>query len=341
MSIPISRARAVAPELSIVMCTFNRGALLGDAITSVLSQPAPAFELIVVDNNSTDTTRQLVDLAAAGDHRLRYLFEPRQGLSYARNAGIAASRGSLIAFTDDDVRVQADWSSAIVRAFREHPEAAMVGGRVLPIWPSRPPVWLTRAHWAPLALADHGEAPIAVTHDRPICLIGANMAFRRPVFDSVGGFASALQRVGDGVGSLEDHEFLLRALAAGWTGLYDPRIVVHAEIQSNRLDRAYHRRWHFGHGHFHALLRSPEMERTARGTLFGVPAHLYRQAGADVAGWLRSTVLRDAARAFHHELRLRFFGGFFLTRRRQRPETSAPLTHLTAPLDAHAGRPHR
>jgi GT2 family glycosyltransferase len=355
---PLPRLQPAVTPLSIVMCTFNRGALLSDAIASVLSQSptSPRFELIVVDNNSTDGTGEIVARLAAVDDRVRYVFEPRQGLSYARNTGIAAARASLIAFTDDDVRVGGDWTTEIVRVFREHPEAAMIGGRVLPIWPSPPPSWLTRVHWAPLALVDHGDEPIAVTEDRPICLIGANMAFRRDVFDAIGGFATDLQRVGDGIGSLEDHGFLLRALATGRTGRYDPRIVVHAEIQPDRLHRAYHRRWHYGHGHFHALLRSPQVERTGIGTLFGVPGHLYRQAAADVLGWLRCTLRGDTVRAFHHEMRVRFFAGFFSTRRRQPSDASArpaqrvprvPATvaisasGLQPQMDAHAGREHR
>src|SRR5690606_14278297 len=162
------------------------------------------------------------------------------------NTGIARARAPLVAFTDDDVRVEPDWVAAVVRAFRDHPHADLVGGRVLPLWPATPPGWLTPDHWAPLALADHGAAPIAITPARPICPTGANLAVRRDVFASIGGFAAEFQRVKDGIGSLEDHEFLLRFLRSGRTGVYDPRIVVHAEIQPDRLERAYHRRWHTG-----------------------------------------------------------------------------------------------
>ena len=309
------------PFVSVIMSTYNRGPLLEDAIGTVLSQrPAitPSFELIVVDNNSTDHTREIVmERFARNDSRVRYLFERRQGLSYARNAGIHAARAPLIAFVDDDVRAQPDWVASVVRAFEQHPETDMVGGRVLPLWPSPPPAWLTRDHWTPLALVDYGDAPVAITSEHPICLVGANLSFRRLVFDEVGTFATDFQRVKDGIGSLEDHEFLLRFLRTGRTGLYDPRIVVHAEIQADRLRRAYHRRWHTGHGHFHALLRSERMEWTRIGTLFGVPAHLYRQALGHLVGWARARAVRDSARAFHHELGLRFFHGFFRTRRRE------------------------
>jgi glycosyltransferase involved in cell wall biosynthesis len=281
------------------------------------SANAPPFELIVVDNNSTDTTREVVERFAVSDRRVRYLMESRQGLSHARNAGIREARAPLVAFTDDDVRAQPDWVATIVRAFAEHPEADVVGGRVLPLWPSAPPDWLTIDHWAPLALADYGDSSVAVTAAHPICLVGANLSFRRRVFDAVGVFDTDVQRVGDRIGSLEDHEFLLRLLRTGRQGVYDPRIVVYAEIQPNRLQRAYHRRWHRGHGHFHALLRSAEMEQTKLGTVFGVPAHLYRQALASLVGWVRAGAFGESARAFQHEVQLRFFAGFFQTRCRE------------------------
>jgi hypothetical protein len=157
-----------------------------------------------------------------------------------------------------------------------------------------------------------------VSAERPFCLVTANLAIRRAVCDTVGVFGADFQLVKSGtLGSVEDHEFLLRVLGAGKTILYDPRVVVHAHIQPNRLEPAYHRRWHAGHGYFHALLRSEEMERTRVGTFLGVPAHLYRQAFQNLLGWLRAKVAGDPARAFDHELRLRFFKGFFQTRRRE------------------------
>ena len=309
-----------APQLSVVMCTYNRGELLVPALRSVLAQDPPTtppFELIVVDNNSTDETRAIVEKFAGLDGRVRYFYEGRQGLSFARNAGIQQARAPLIAFTDDDVRADPEWVTAVIRAFAEHPGADIAGGRVLPLWPAAPPRWLTPDHWAPLALVDHGDKARDITPGQAICLVGANLACRRDAFDAVGLFATGLQRVKDGIGSLEDHEFLLRLLRAGRNGVYDPRIVVHAEIQADRLQRAYHRRWHTGHGHFHALLRSPEVEKTARGSFAGVPAHLYRQAIADAVGWIRASAKRQPARAFLHEVRLRFFWGFLRTRGRE------------------------
>src|SRR5690606_41175507 len=122
----VPAAREEAPQLSVIMCTFHRGALLADAMGSVLAQhddTTPSFELIVLDNNSTDRTRAIIEGFAAADPRVQYGFESRQGLSFARNTGIARARAPLVAFTDDDVRVEPDWVAAVVRAFRDHPHA--------------------------------------------------------------------------------------------------------------------------------------------------------------------------------------------------------------------------
>jgi glycosyltransferase involved in cell wall biosynthesis len=339
--------RSEPPCVSVVMCTNNRGEWLAAAIRSVLAQdPAtPPFELLVVDNNSTDGTRETVERLASADDRLECLFEAQQGLSFARNAGIRRARAPIVAFTDDDVRVDAGWIRAIIRAFEEHGEADVVGGRVLPLWPSGPPEWLTREHWAPLALADHGEQSFTIDLERTICLVGANVACRRSVFDAIGLFETTLQRVKHGIGSLEDHEFLLRVLRTGRTGLYDPRIVVHAEIQPDRLERTYHRRWHTGHGHFHALLRSEQIEN-ARARLLGVPIHLYRQAAGDAVAWMAARLSGGSSRAFHHELRLRFFGGFFRTRTqeflrwRRRERSPMPWTLHPAVIPGESIVPH-
>jgi glycosyltransferase involved in cell wall biosynthesis len=308
------------PEISVVICTYNRAALLPAAIDDVLAQDhpdTPPFELIVVDNNSPDGTPAIVARAVARDPRVRYLFEARQGLSHARNAGIAAARAPVVAFTDDDVRVGREWLAAIARAFRDQPGVSVVGGKVLPVWPAPPPGWVTAARWGPLALVDYGERVIRVDGDNPLCLIGANLAVAASAFDRIGPFDATVQRVRDIVGSSEDHEFLLRLFRAGGWGIYDPRIVIHAAVQPERLERQYHRRWHTGHGHFHALMRPDYLERSNAGRIFDVPAHLFRAALRDGVSWLAARLRRDDLEAFSRELQLRFFFGFARTRRRQ------------------------
>jgi GT2 family glycosyltransferase len=148
----------------------------------------------------------------------------------------------------------------------------------------------------------------------PLCLITANLAVRRDVFDKVGLFAPELQRVKDGIGSMEDHEFLVRCFRAGCRGWYAPEITVTTEVPWSRTQKGYHRRWHRGHGYFYAIMRSEDLEPASAPRLFDVPAYLYKQAVKDCAGWLTHTVLRNETRAGTCEMRLQFFMGFLRTR---------------------------
>lgn len=307
-------------DVSIVISTYNRCELLDGALRALLSQaPADlAYEILIVDNNSTDQTRRVAEtLAAQNPEKLKYLFEPKQGLSYGRNAGIAAAKAPIIAFTDDDVRVAADWIVQIKAGFAANPDIDFLGGKVMPSWPMEPPPWLTKANWSPLALLDYGDRPFIVDSEKQLCLIGANFAFRRRAFDKVGLFKTDFQRVKDGIGSLEDHEILLRLWRAGSRGLYLPELVVTAEIEPGRMEKRYHRRWHASHGRFYAALHAEEVERSKLGRLFGVPAHFYRQALGDLAGWIGAGIRHQPAEAFTRELGLRYFGGFAMCRWRE------------------------
>jgi glucosyl-dolichyl phosphate glucuronosyltransferase len=299
--------------LSIILPTFNRATSLKRALMALLRQTAPAdsYEIVVVDNNSSDGTRDAV--LGFDDARIRLVSEPRQGLSFARNAGLDAAQAPLVAFTDDDVEAAPDWVATVVALLSRHPEADGVGGRVLPAWQDGRPRWLTREHWAPLALQDQGDTRRIFDRDTPTGLIGANVAFRRDVFDRVGRFSPDVQRVKEGIGSTEDHELLTRLYAAGGRMLYHPRMLVLARVQRDRCDRRYHRRWHEGHGRFHALMRAPEIEQTRLAPL-GVPGHLFRRALRDLLSWAKSIVTGNWERAFAAELRLRFFKGFVWTR---------------------------
>ena len=301
-------------RLTVILPTFDRAASLSAAIAALLNQTADpgTYQLIVVDNNSTDGTRSLLESLAA-DTRVRVLRESRQGLSFARNTGLAAGRGDLVAFTDDDVEVGSDWVSTVVHALDADAAVDGIGGRVLPAWRMSPPGWLTREHWAPLALQDHGPESLLFDATRPIGLVGANVAFRRAVFDRIGGFAEHVQRVKDGAGSTEDHEFLTRLFASGGRMRYLPGMLVVASVQPERCARAYHRRWHQGHGRFHAQMREPAMERS-RAAVLGVPVHLIRAALVDIMRLAGCAFRREREAAFLTELRLRFFRGFATAR---------------------------
>jgi len=317
------------PEVSIVIPTYNRSALLRQAAESALDQATEStFEVVVVDNNSKDDTRDVVDsLIEEYPGKLRYVVETKQGNAHARNRGVETAKGGIIAFLDDDVTVDSNWLQSIMRVFNTRDDLSFAGGRVLPQWSGTPPSWVTGDHWAPLALLDYGPEEFIISSQKPRGLLTANIAFRRSVFNEVGKFSPDLQRVNDGIGSMEDHEFLLRVCRSGKHGIYTPAMVALAPVDTERLTKEYHRRWHTGHGHFYAVMRDPEWERS-RFHLVGVPSHLYKETATNALMWLSRILRGNTDAAFVNECRLRFFHGFIRQRKRQR---SAPYNQSSKP----------
>jgi glycosyltransferase involved in cell wall biosynthesis len=300
------------PDISVVLSTYNRCDILPAALDSLVVQEAPGvqFEVLVVDNNSSDDTRSVVRGYAARDRRIHYVFEPKQGLSHGLNTGISRAAGAIVALTDDDLVMPRDWIANVKKAFDGHPEAAFIGSRVLPQWLGSVPPWLTRDVWAALALQD-ADAEFYTDAANPVCLIGKS--FRRDVLLAVGGFRPDLGRIKDTVGSIEDDELQRRLWAQGFRGMHVPSVVLLSPVATERLAKSYFRRWYQGHGRYYALLRPAELERSV-GRLVDVPLALYRQAFENLAAWLGATLLRRHDVAFSREMQLRFFAGFFRQR---------------------------
>jgi glycosyltransferase involved in cell wall biosynthesis len=304
------------PDISVVVCTYNRAALLPQALRSLFAQKAEnvSYEIVVVDNNSSDDTPATVEsLKAESPVPLRYFRESRQGNAYARNSGVEQAAGAIVAFLDDDCIAGENWVATIKSGFDRDPGLDFVGGRVLPVWESEPPSWLNTSHWAPLALLDYGTEELTIDGARPRGLLTANIAIRKEVFDQLGGFLPSLQRVKGSIGSMEDHEFLQRICRGGKRGLYLPDLITWGPVDPERMTKAYHRRWHTGHGHFYAVLEDPEWERS-RFQLAGVPSHLYKETAKHAITWCVNLLMGNTSAAFQRECRLRFFYGFFRER---------------------------
>ncbi len=303
-------------DISVIVCTYNRAALLREALRSLFTQQVEnlSYEIIVVDNNSSDDTPATVaSLKSESPVPLRYVRESRQGNAYARNAGVEQAAASIIAFLDDDCIADKIWVATIKSAFDRDPQLDFVGGRVLPVWEGEPPSWLNTAHWAPLALLDYGTEELNIDEQNPRGLLTANIAVRKEVFEELGGFLPSLQRVKGGIGSMEDHEFLVRMCRGGKRGLYLPELVTWAGVDPERVTKEYHRRWHTGHGHFYAVLNDAEWERS-RFQIAGVPSHLYKETAKQAVAWCSKLLSGKSDAAFESECRLRFFYGFFRKR---------------------------
>jgi glucosyl-dolichyl phosphate glucuronosyltransferase len=306
---------------SIVIATYNRAADLRETLRSLAGlRPDGAWEVIVVDNNSTDATREVVESAAtAFPAPLHYVFEKEQGRSPALNAGLRRAQGEIIVTTDDDVRVEADWldraSGAIQRL-----DCGYVGGRVLPIWGGPRPAWLPNhggKHWAVIALLDYGPEPIEFGVRVPL---GVNMAFRRSAFERAGLFDPRTGRKAGTLLGQEVREWCIRARAAGVRGFYAPELALRHIIPASRLHKAYFRRWFYWRGISRAMLyveRGLDMEAPERTALdfrtvphiFGVPRYLYRKALSSAWHSLRAMLRGDQLAAFDHELWVWFFAG--------------------------------
>lgn len=309
-----------AAAVSVVISTFNRAALLTSALRAILEgQRADVpYELIVVDNNSSDDTAAVLEAFARSHPGMRWLSEPRPGVSHGRNAGIRAASSPIVAFTDDDIRVAPDWVATVKRLFDEHPEADCVGGPVLPIWEAPPPKWLDARHWSPLSVTDYGPSAFEITADHPRCLLTSNLALRKRVFSSIDMFSPRFPRG-------QDHELQLRYWLAGGRALYSPELVVRTEVPATRMTKAYHRRWHLQNGA--ACARMWLRERTTPGaalrtdplvrrTFLGVPTFLFRELGEELRGWVASVRRRDPAETFARELAVRHLVGYIRERRR-------------------------
>jgi len=303
------------PEVSIVIPTYNRSALLRDAVNSVLRQESECtFEIVIVDNNSRDNTKAVAQ-SLIDEHpgKVSYVVETKQGNAHARNRGVTTAKAPIIGFIDDDVTVESNWLQSFMQVLDAYPELSFVGGSVLPQWSEAPPSWVTPDHWAPLALLDYGPNELPISAKNPRGLLTANIAFRRNVFEEVGMFSPDLQRVDDGIGSMEDHEFLLRVCRSGKQGMYLPSMVALAPVDTGRLTKEYHRRWHTGHGHFYAVMNDPEWEQS-NFRLIGIPGHLYRETARNSVMWLSKVLRGNTDAAFVYECQLRFFRGFLRQR---------------------------
>jgi glycosyltransferase involved in cell wall biosynthesis len=308
-------------KFSIVIATYNRAADLRGTLDSLAGlRPDGDWEVVVVDNNSSDGTRDVVESAASRfPVPLRYVFEPVQGRSPALNAGIRVARGDIIATTDDDVRVEPDWLDQAAAGI-ERLDCDYVGGRVLPIWGGPRPAWLSDRggpHWAVIALLDYGSEPIEFGARVPL---GVNMAFRRAAFERAGLLDPQAGRKAGTLLGQEVREWCIRARAAGVRGFYVPAMIVRHIIPASRLNKAYFRRWFYWRGISRAKLYTKaglDMEAPERTDLdfrtvpqiFGVPRYLYRKALSSAVTFVAAAMRGDTVAAFDHELWVWFFAG--------------------------------
>jgi GT2 family glycosyltransferase len=255
-----------AIALSAVVCTYDRYALLAEAVDSLLRQEAApgSIEVVIVDNSPDREAARQFGTRYAGLRDVTYLVAERPGLSNARNLGVAAARGPVVAFIDDDARAAPGWAQALLRTYAAwNGTAGVVGGPITPRWPSEPPPWLSPPLLGYLSIVDRGAERRELAAGE--WLAGCNISFDKAALLAVGGFASGLGRVGAGASLLSNEELEVtdRILATGKRAVYAPDARVEHAIGVERLTRSWFRRraaWQA----VSDLLREPE-RAAARG----------------------------------------------------------------------------
>jgi len=239
-------------KVTTVLCTYNRCQSLAKALDSLAASTFPEtieWEVLVVDNNSSDQTKAVVeDARRRYPGRFRYLSEPRQGKSYALNSGIREARGEILAFTDDDVIVEPTWLHDLTSSLHDG-EWVGSGGRILPARSFVPPRWLAldgphNLAGALCAYCDPGDVPGELKNPP----YGANMAFRKEMFGKYGDFRTDLGPRPSSEMRFEDTEFGRRLIEGGERLRYVPSAVVYHEVHEGRVRKEFFLAWWFDFG---------------------------------------------------------------------------------------------
>ena len=233
-----NEALATAAAVSIVLCTRDRPGQLENCLRSLSRQEYPDFEVLVVDNApGTDAARKVAE-TWRDEMSVRYVQEPRPGLSWARNTGVAAAVGEIIAFLDDDEEADQHWLARLAVGFGRASEIGCVTGMVLPARLDTPAQeWFEElgGHckgrgFRPAIFSQEG--PQSPLFPMPAFGAGANMAFRRRALTDIGGFDVAL---GAGTPALagEDTLALTLALLSGYRIAYEPAAITRHHHRSD------------------------------------------------------------------------------------------------------------
>lgn len=294
--------RGVVPDVSVIICTYNRMAGLSavlDALERQVGVEAYRWEVLVVDNNSSDGTRALVERRMAdGPLPLRYTFEGIQGKSRALNRGVADTCAPIIVFTDDDVTIPEGWLAAMLEPFTD-PGCAGVGGAVTPRWECEVPAWASESE-------PYRMMAGIVQYSNPLELgpvlappIGANCAYRREMFHRHGLFRVDLGHAGRFPIPGEDSEFGARLLRAGERLIFSAAAEIFHPVDRGRLTRRYFERWYFQRGRLEPFLAeyelAPDIPRIA-----GVPRYLFRELSVWSIRWVTTF---DPKGRFYYKLR--------------------------------------
>jgi len=297
-------------RIDLAISTRNRSEYLIRALTSfstqVLQDPNDSVGIVVVDNNSVDDTRLVVEEFSRQCHLpIRYLFEAKIGLSYARNAAIATSQADVVVFMDDDAYADAGWLRALVKVYRET-DAACVGGKIELDWEAPRPDWLPDALLYYLGNLNYGDQTILLS-DPKLVPFGGNISFHKSILDKAGSFDIALGRTGNIMLDSEEVDLCRRIRKAGGKIWYAPEARVHHSVSPQRLNKEYFLNSSYWKGRSAARL-SLHRDGTLK-TWFRAIKRSLKLPFDLFAAWFHA-LRGDAACSFYHSCESRIDYGF-------------------------------
>lgn len=229
-------------KISAVICTHNGGKYLNRAIESLIDQSLPKelYEIIVVDNRSTDNTKAIVESLFGKAQNLRYCYESRIGLSHARNRGIEEAKGEIIVYMDDDAYACRDFLLKYVEAYENvSPKPDAAGGKILLDWEVPKPAWFPDSMQRCLTYIDYSQEPRFLDFRKYEYPFGANMSFLKETLIRLGGFDVNLGRVGKRLLSNEEKELFFKMHERGLKVYYLPEAGVHHAVTKQRVSKDF------------------------------------------------------------------------------------------------------
>lgn len=226
-------------KVSVIICTYNRSAFLEKCIKSILSNKfsEKSYEILIIDNNSVDQTKEIVHQFIKGKSNIKYIKEEQVGLSFARNRGITEAKGNIVAFIDDDVEVNSNYINSIVQFSEKYPDEVCISGKVIPVWNFQKPSWFSTEFASIVGETTYG-ANVRILNYREYP-IGCNMIFKKDIFNEIGLFNTELGIKGDQLYLGEEVEICDRILKLGKKIYYLPDAFVYHSVHENKVNTEY------------------------------------------------------------------------------------------------------
>lgn len=257
-----------SPKISVVICTYNRSDLLQMAIQSVCDQTAniTEFELIVVDNNSSDNTSEIVANFSALHSNIKYIKELNQGLSYARNRGYAESLADYVAYLDDDAKANSNWVEKAIKLIETY-EPDAFGGPIYPYYLTQKPDWF-KDEYQTFNLYDY-TGLMKKEHS----LSGSNMIFKKEILQEFDGFSVNLGMKGNKQAYGEESDLIERLKDAGKKIYYDQKLSVLHLVPEHKLNPIFFLSFYYNTGKAAFSINPEEMDNSENDLLEHLQQH--------------------------------------------------------------------